>query len=85
MPSYSKPYFVSSIINNSFLVKSTKLDSTIKAIINNYKNINYQNLDIIIEYLNTLQIIYYLKRLHYYNLVRYSSTLSKFYFIFLYY
>ena len=35
----TKAIFISTTINNSLVVKSTKLDSTIKAIINNYKNI----------------------------------------------
>jgi len=35
----TKATFISTTINNSLVVKSTKLDSTIKAIINNYKNI----------------------------------------------
>ena len=34
-----KATFISTTINNSLVVKSTKLDSTIKAIINNYKKL----------------------------------------------
>ena len=32
----TKASFISTTINNSLVVKSTKVDSTIKAIINNY-------------------------------------------------
>ena len=38
MPILTKAYFISTTINNSNIVKPTKVDSTIKAIINNYKN-----------------------------------------------
>jgi len=77
MPTLTKSYFISSNINNSNIVKSTKLDSTIKAIINNYKRLNREESSYIIDYLNTIRIIYYLKRLNYYNNSRYTYTLSK--------
>ena len=54
--------FIKRFINNCPIVKSTRLDKTIKAIINNYSlkgNIE------LINYLNKLRIIYYLKRLEY--------------------
>jgi hypothetical protein len=35
----TKAYFISTTINNSLVVKSTKVDSTIKAIINNHRKI----------------------------------------------
>ena len=35
----TKASFIITTINNSIIVKSTKIDSTIKAIINNYKDI----------------------------------------------
>ena len=35
----TKAFFISSTINSSLVVKPTKIDSTIKAIINNYRNI----------------------------------------------
>ncbi len=77
---YTIEYFVRNYINNSNIVKFTKLDSTLKAIINNYKN----NLDYIestkevVDYLNILRVIYYLKRLKYYNINRYQYNISKF-------
>ena len=81
MPLFSKIYFITSTINRSNIVKSTKLDSTIKAIISSY----LVNLDIdssiIIEYLNTLRIIYYLKRLKYYNFEKYLYTIGKYKYI----
>jgi hypothetical protein len=79
MPLLTKAYFISNTINNSSIVKSTKLDSTIKAIINNFKRLDSKESSYIIEYLNTLRIIYYLKRLKYYNSTRYSTTLSKYF------
>ena len=56
MPTFSKAHFISTYINPSSIVKPTKLDSTIKAIINNFKNINTEdptdkeNYNYIIEY-----------------------------------
>ena len=76
MSTLSKAYFITTTINSSSIVKSTKLDSTIKAIINNYKNLSTKESSLVIEYLNTLRIVYYLKRLKYYNSTRYSSTLD---------
>ena len=78
MPLLTKAYFISNTINNSSIVNSTKLDSTIKAIINNYKRLNSKESSYIIQYLNTLRIIYYLKHLKYYNITRYNTTLSKY-------
>ena len=39
----TKASFITTIINNSLVVKPTKVDSTLKAIINNYKNIEGNN------------------------------------------
>lgn len=92
----NKAFFVSSTINNSLDVRSTKLDSTLKAIVNIYRKnkgqfilllillLLYINFildgysDYIIEYINTLRIVYYLSRLSYYNSSKYRITLSKF-------
>ncbi len=70
---YTIEYFVRNYINNNNIVKSTKLDSTLKAIINNYKNnLNYiESTKEVVDYLNILRVIYYLKRLKYYNINRY--------------
>jgi hypothetical protein len=67
-----------STINKSYIVKSTKLDSTIKAIINNFKKLNIESSSTIINYLNIIRVIYYLKRLKYYNNTKYLNTISKF-------
>ncbi len=77
---YTIEYFVRNYINNSNIVKSTKLDSTLKAIINNYKNnLNYiESTKEVVDYLNILRVIYYLKRLKYYNINRYQYNISKF-------
>ena len=71
-------YFIRTTINNSNIIKSIKLDSIIKAIINNYKAKNIIKSNYIINYLNILRIIYYLKRLKYYNNNKYTYTLSKY-------
>jgi hypothetical protein len=64
------------IINNSSIIKSTKLDGTLKAIIKNYLNLKGPNSTSIIEYLNILRIIYYLKRLRFYNNKVYITTIG---------
>lgn len=69
--------FIRSIINNSTIVGSTKLDSTIKAIINYCNSINDFTSECIILYLNKLRVIYYLKRLKYYNYELFEETTSK--------
>jgi len=55
--------FISRFINKCFIVKSSRLDKTIKAIINIYSK--EENREDIINYLNKIRIIYYLKRLEY--------------------
>ena len=60
--------FINKFVNNSKIVSTTKIDSTIKAIINNFIfNNNNNSNNIIINYFNIIKIIYYLKRLKYYN------------------
>lgn len=58
--------FITLYVNNCPLVKSSRLDKTIKATINHYnttlKGIDYSNF---ISYLNKLRVVYYLKRLEY--------------------
>jgi len=58
--------FITLYVNNCPLVKSSRLDKTIKATINYYKttlkDIDYSNF---INYLNKLRVVYYLKRLEY--------------------
>jgi len=85
MSSFSKVTFIRSTINNSSIVKSTKIDSTLKAIINStFKQESSLKKETLLEYLNTLRIVYYISRLRFYNISRYNSTISKFFFIFLY-
>lgn len=61
--------FITTFINKDPLVKSSRLDKTLKALINKYRFNNIKRIDtlFIIGYLNKLRIIYYLKRLDYYN------------------
>ena len=54
--------FALRFINNCPIVKSSRLDKTIKAIITSYAKDDNTEL---ISYLNKLRIIYYLKRLEY--------------------
>lgn len=77
----STSYFIRNFINNSNTIKSTRLDNSIKAIINHYRELNLSNSNYIINYLNILRIIYYLKRLKYYNNSKFIYTSSKLYFI----
>lgn len=63
--------FILKFINNCPIVSSTRLDKTIKALINNY---NSRNLIEEVEYLNKIRVIYYFKRLDY----RYPSISKKY-------
>lgn len=71
-------YFINKFINNSSIVSSTKIDSTIKAIINNFINNYNKNNYIYIKYLNILRIVYYFKRLKYYNYNSFKKQLGKY-------
>lgn len=60
--------FILIIINNCSIVSSSRLDKTIKAIINNYKDKDKElEVTTLITYLNKIRIIYYFKRLEYKN------------------
>ena len=63
----NKSFITFNLINKSSLVRSTKIDSTIKDIINNINIIEDYVTSYLLEYLNTLRILYYIKRLEYYN------------------
>lgn len=63
-------------INNSRIVPSTCLDRTLKGII----SYRWEN-PTLVEYLNKLRIIYYIKRLRYYNFREYKKLLGKIYII----
>ena len=59
-------YFITRFINNYSIVKSSCLDKTNKAIINYYlKKEPKDNYNSLIDYLNKIRVIYYLKRLEY--------------------
>jgi hypothetical protein len=74
MASISTIDFIKTSINRSSIVTPTKVDSTLKALINSLK----EKSTILVDYLNTLRIVYYMKRLSYYNNSKYKATLSKF-------
>ena len=58
--------FITRFINNCSIVKSSCLDKTIKAIINSYlKKNSEEKYNSLINYLNKIRVIYYLKRLEY--------------------
>lgn len=64
-PTIDSKYLLFKVINKCPIVPSSRLDRTIKGIINNLEKKYKDNL---IIYLNKLRIIYYLKRLTYRNL-----------------
>jgi len=61
--------FITKFVNSCSIVKSSRLDKTIKATINYYSNRSRDDplSNFVINYLNKLRIIYYLKRLDYLN------------------
>lgn len=72
--------FTTRFINTCPVVKSSRLDKTIKAIINKYSSKEEEEeieASFLIEYLNKLRIIYYLKRLSYYNKKKATRLKSK--------
>ena len=71
--------FINRVINkNKNIVTSTKIDSTIKAIINNFISTNNNNSNLIyINYLNIIRIIYYLSRVKYYKYSLFKQSISK--------
>ncbi len=62
---YTIEYFVRNYINNSNIVKSNNLDYI-------------ESTKEVVDYLNILRVIYYLKCLKYYNINRYQYNISKF-------
>ena len=68
--------FITKTINYSTIVPSSKLDRVLKAIINNFKVKKTSKSLEIIDYLNTLRIIYYIKRLKFKNNLYYLQTIS---------
>lgn len=70
--------FITRFINNSPDVKSSRIDKTIKAIINNLRTRRDLQALEIIEYLNKVRIIYFIKRLKYYNFAKYKEILGKY-------
>lgn len=77
--------FILNTVNTSIIVSSSRLDKTIKAIINNKREKGSKYSRDLIEYLNILRVIYYIKRLKYKNHLVYRQTLSKFITTFVYY
>lgn len=61
-PTIDTKYFLLNVINNCSIIPSSKLDRTIKGIINSLEGEYKEDL---LSYLNKLRIIYYLKRLEY--------------------
>lgn len=64
--------FITNIINKEKTIASTKLDKSLKAIINTYNSkLNNSNPSFdfiyIVNYINKIRIAYYIKRLEYYN------------------
>lgn len=60
--------FAKDYINNSRDTSTTKVDKTLKAIINTYnRDSSITSSSTFIEYLNKLRTLYFLERLKYYN------------------
>lgn len=59
---FDTKFLISRVINSCSIVPSSRLDGTIKAIINYYRA---REDWILIDYLNKIRIIYYIKRLEY--------------------
>lgn len=72
--------FIIKFINKCPIVKSSRLDITIKGLINTFNKDKNTKL---INYLNKLRIIYYLNRLEYKDSTKARSYKSKFYYLFL--
>lgn len=70
-------YFINKYINNSPKVPSTKIDKVLKAIINTYRSIKDSNSRILIDYLNRVRVVYFIKRLKYYSPKDYRECISK--------
>lgn len=71
--------FICNRINRNTIVPSSKLDKTIKAIINSYISKKNNFSTNIVDYLNILRVIYYIKRLKYKNTILYKQTIGKFF------
>jgi len=68
--------FITRFINKCPIIRSSRLDTTIKAIINNYSNKNKEE---VVGYLNKIRIVYYLKRLEYRDTKRVRALKSTLY------
>ena len=77
MPYNSRLIFIKRYINKSSLLPTSKLDTTIRAVINRFIKDRSTLSPLVIEYLNILRIIYFLKRLKYYKLDRFSDLSRK--------
>ncbi len=66
--------FIIRFINKCSIVRGSRLDTTIKAIINSY---NKGDREEVVGYLNKLRIVYYLKRLEYKDTAKAKVLKSK--------
>lgn len=77
---YTTSTILKDYFNNNLFITSTKLDSTLKAIIN---SINKEDISGFkyrrITYLNILRLVYSLKRIKYYNYPKYREIKGKYY------
>lgn len=72
-------YFIKQYINNSTKVSSTKIDKTIKYLINTLNTmLEIRSSSILIDYLNNVRIVYFIKRLKYYDFKQYLELTSKY-------
>lgn len=77
MPYDSKIRFINTYINKNRTLKTTKLDETIKGIINNLRTKKTDISTVLVDYLNIVRIIYFLKRVKYFKNSRFSNLNRK--------
>lgn len=77
MPYDSKVRFINTYIKKNSTLKATKLDETIKGIINNLRKKRTEISTLLIDYLNILRIIYFLKRVKFSKSNRFSNLKRK--------
>lgn len=80
--SFTLKSFLISYINKSSIVLSTRLDKTIKALINSYskKEETSYSTSRIINYLNKLRVVYFFRRLDYKDSNKAKELKSKYFF-----
>lgn len=69
-------YLLRKYVNNASKVPCSKIDKTLKAMINTLRSMNYITTPVLIEYLNRVRLVYFIKRLKYYSFEDYKKILG---------